>query len=257
MGGDWVAVRRGPLAQRHVRQRRARPRPAPAARRRRDHRRRHADLVLRAARRRRVATRRAASRRSLAVDVTARSGACWWRSAGRCSSSRYAAPASNRQIADELVLSVDTVKGTLSALFERFGLDRPAAEPEARRARRPRAAVASGMNRNAPVCVCTAEDRNRRPLRDPPPGQGRHLLPAARPWPAGPLGGLSSAHRVLPVIYVTGHRNPDTDSIAVRRRLRRADAPRRHAQRATCRSGSETSTKQTRWVLSRAQSTGP
>ena len=36
--------------------------------------------------------------------------------------SGYAAPASNRQIADELVISVDTVKGTLSALFELFGL---------------------------------------------------------------------------------------------------------------------------------------
>jgi pSer/pThr/pTyr-binding forkhead associated (FHA) protein len=34
----------------------------------------------------------------------------------------YAAPASNRQIADELVISLDTVKGTLSVLFERFGL---------------------------------------------------------------------------------------------------------------------------------------
>jgi hypothetical protein len=31
-------------------------------------------------------------------------------------------PASNREIADELVISVDTVKGTLSALFERFAL---------------------------------------------------------------------------------------------------------------------------------------
>ena len=36
--------------------------------------------------------------------------------------SRHSAPASNRQIAEELVLSLDTVKGTLSALFERFGL---------------------------------------------------------------------------------------------------------------------------------------
>jgi pSer/pThr/pTyr-binding forkhead associated (FHA) protein len=34
----------------------------------------------------------------------------------------YAAPASNQQIADELVLSVETVKGTLSRLFELFGL---------------------------------------------------------------------------------------------------------------------------------------
>jgi hypothetical protein len=33
-----------------------------------------------------------------------------------------AAPASNRAIADELVLSVDTVKGTLSALYELFGV---------------------------------------------------------------------------------------------------------------------------------------
>lgn len=36
--------------------------------------------------------------------------------------SPYAVPATNREIAAELVLSVDTVKGTLSALFERFGL---------------------------------------------------------------------------------------------------------------------------------------
>ncbi|HET6549607.1 MAG TPA: FHA domain-containing protein [Solirubrobacter sp.] len=35
----------------------------------------------------------------------------------------YAAPATNQQIAAELYLSVDTVKGTLSALFERFGLE--------------------------------------------------------------------------------------------------------------------------------------
>ena len=34
----------------------------------------------------------------------------------------YAAPVSNREIADELVISVDTVKGTLSALFELFDL---------------------------------------------------------------------------------------------------------------------------------------
>lgn len=36
--------------------------------------------------------------------------------------SPYAAPASNREIAAALVISVETVKGTLSALFERFGL---------------------------------------------------------------------------------------------------------------------------------------
>jgi pSer/pThr/pTyr-binding forkhead associated (FHA) protein len=36
--------------------------------------------------------------------------------------SAYAAPASNRQIAAELVLSVETVKWTLTALYERFEL---------------------------------------------------------------------------------------------------------------------------------------
>src|SRR4051794_6521765 len=35
----------------------------------------------------------------------------------------FAAPASNQQIADELVISVATVKGTLTALFQRFGID--------------------------------------------------------------------------------------------------------------------------------------
>jgi len=34
----------------------------------------------------------------------------------------YRAPASNRELADELALSLDTVKGTLTTLFERFEL---------------------------------------------------------------------------------------------------------------------------------------
>jgi pSer/pThr/pTyr-binding forkhead associated (FHA) protein len=37
--------------------------------------------------------------------------------------SAYASPASNQRIADELVVSVDTVKGTLRALFEAFGIE--------------------------------------------------------------------------------------------------------------------------------------
>jgi pSer/pThr/pTyr-binding forkhead associated (FHA) protein len=36
---------------------------------------------------------------------------------------RYAAPASNREIADRLVISVETVKSTLGRLFELFGLE--------------------------------------------------------------------------------------------------------------------------------------
>jgi pSer/pThr/pTyr-binding forkhead associated (FHA) protein len=35
----------------------------------------------------------------------------------------FATPASNRQIADELVVSVDALKNTLRALFSAFGLD--------------------------------------------------------------------------------------------------------------------------------------
>jgi hypothetical protein len=34
----------------------------------------------------------------------------------------YSGPATNRRLADELMISVDTVKGTLSTLFELFGL---------------------------------------------------------------------------------------------------------------------------------------
>ena len=37
--------------------------------------------------------------------------------------SAYATPATNQQIADELVVSVDAVKSTLRALFEVFGVD--------------------------------------------------------------------------------------------------------------------------------------
>ena len=37
--------------------------------------------------------------------------------------SQYATPASNQRIADELVISVNTVKGTLRALFAVFGID--------------------------------------------------------------------------------------------------------------------------------------
>jgi DNA-binding NarL/FixJ family response regulator len=35
----------------------------------------------------------------------------------------YGSPATNQQVADELVISVDTVKSTLRALFAEFGVD--------------------------------------------------------------------------------------------------------------------------------------
>jgi DNA-binding NarL/FixJ family response regulator len=50
---------------------------------------------------------------------------------------RYGAPASNAEIAAELVVAVDTVKGTLSRLFEIFGLsDEPQNRKRAALARR-------------------------------------------------------------------------------------------------------------------------
>jgi len=43
-----------------------------------------------------------------------------------CADSSYAAPATNRQIADELVLGVETIKTHMRALFDAFELDVPA-----------------------------------------------------------------------------------------------------------------------------------
>jgi len=54
----------------------------------------------------------------------------------------YAAPASNQHIADELVLAVDTVKRTLTTLFELFGLeDLPQNQKRAALAARARALI--------------------------------------------------------------------------------------------------------------------
>ena len=58
---------------------------------------------------------------------------------------RHAAPAGNRRIADELHLSLDTVKGTLSALYERYGLTSvPQNEKRAALARRAVSEARSG-----------------------------------------------------------------------------------------------------------------
>jgi pSer/pThr/pTyr-binding forkhead associated (FHA) protein len=55
----------------------------------------------------------------------------------------YAAPASNRQIAGELVISVETVKTTLRALFSAFGVDD--LPQNAKRAALAQAALRSGI----------------------------------------------------------------------------------------------------------------
>ena len=52
---------------------------------------------------------------------------------------RFATPPSNRELAAELYLSVETVKFHLHALFELFGIDGPPSAPEARGARAARA----------------------------------------------------------------------------------------------------------------------
>jgi hypothetical protein len=58
---------------------------------------------------------------------------------------RYTAPASNRQIADELVLTIDTVKGALTQLFGAFGVaDVP---PNQKRAALAQRALESGVIR--------------------------------------------------------------------------------------------------------------
>jgi pSer/pThr/pTyr-binding forkhead associated (FHA) protein len=56
---------------------------------------------------------------------------------------RYATPATNQQIADELVVSVDAVKSTLRALFTLFGVD--ALPQNRKRASLARSALRSGV----------------------------------------------------------------------------------------------------------------
>ena len=70
----------------------------------------------------------------------------------------YATPASNQQIADELVMSVDTVKGTLSALFEAFGIDEL---PQNQKRASAREGVATGVDHPARPLVRGAAWRPR------------------------------------------------------------------------------------------------
>ena len=78
---------------------------------------------------------------------------------------RDAVPPSNREIAAELGISLDTVKGTLSVLFERCGLE---ALPQ--NAKRAALAARSGF----------AEEWSVRPMWCSPPVLGPHAL-AMRP----------------------------------------------------------------------------
>src|SRR4051795_1574107 len=116
---------------------------------------------------------------------------------------------------------------------------------------------ACGSNRVSVACVFGTEDRNRRPCGTPLL-IGRHLLPAARPWPAGPLGERRMLRPMtsLPRIYVTGHRNPDTDSIGAAvgyaELMGRLDP---HNEYVPVRLG-EVNT-QTRWVLERSGAAEP
>ena len=135
-----VADRRRDLAQRLLRQRRAARPPAPPARRRPALLRRDARAVPRAGPRGVALDRRrlASARPTIPLTETA-SARCSSRSAARCRARAYAAPATNREIAAEVHLSVDAVKAHLRVVFERARPRRPAAEPEARAARRGRA----------------------------------------------------------------------------------------------------------------------
>ena len=95
--------------------------------------------------------------------------------------SAHGAVASNREIADELVVALDTVKGTLSRLFEVFGIggDVPQNQKRALLARR---AVQAGIvgeddsisSRSATACSRRGRTPTRVPRRPRPPGVGRH-----------------------------------------------------------------------------------
>ena len=85
--------------------------------------------------------------------------------------STYSTPATNQQIADELVVSVDAVKSNLRALFERVRRRRPAAEPEARGAR----AAGAALGRRHPPRPVGAATSTTRPVA---------RLPVQTPRPA-------------------------------------------------------------------------
>ena len=107
-----------------------------------------------------------------------------------------------------------------------------------------------------------------RPLRDRARRRGRRTRPAPASTEGEPRAGrraltarlVDHARARMPDvserIYVTGHRNPDLDSIAVRDRLRGAEGPPRPRRRLRARSGSAASTRRPpgRWSAARRRS---
>ena len=114
--------RRRPVAERHVRRRRAGQRPPPAGRRRRAALRADADHVRGPGGGRRALdgeVARAGGDRAHHRRADAGAGRALPPHAG---GDAFAVPATNKQIADELFLSVEAVKSHLRPLFEKFAL---------------------------------------------------------------------------------------------------------------------------------------
>ena len=196
VGREWVARRRRAVAQRDVRQRRAGRRAAPAARRRPHLLRRDRRALPRAARARSRARRPPSPPAARQLPLTETQRRVLVALCRPLEDSAYATPATNREIAEEIYLSVDAVKAHLRVLFERLGIDGAAAEPEARAAGGGRA----GRRARAPARLLITlrgggqgrvhDDRGGGP-RGPALEPGQGLLPAARLDEARP-------RRVLP-----------------------------------------------------------
>jgi manganese-dependent inorganic pyrophosphatase len=116
------------------------------------------------------------------------------------------------------------------------------------------------MNRRATSCVCQREDRNARPPTTPLlAGAAAIQRGRATVGPAAPEAVDAATSRSIappPRIYVTGHRNPDTDSIASAvgyAELKRRLDPRN--EYVPVRLGDVNT--QTRWVLDRSGAPEP
>ena len=156
---DWVVLRRGPLAQRDVRQRRARARPAPARGRRRDHGRRDTPIaLLRAPSARPSADARRAAPARRAVALTPAQRRVLVALCRPLRDAPHAAPASNRADRRRAALSRRHGQGHAVGAVRALRAHRPAAEREARRAR---ARALSCSARIDPRDACC------RPARDP------------------------------------------------------------------------------------------